>query len=140
MYYDPNIYTGCDIRAHHFSLKITELVRLYASAQFGSEKPFEYPFKHFMTGSFVIQLDGERISWEYHVAPIIKLKDGEFYILDPGVSNKPLKKEAYHNKWTTLQGYATCQHGAYNIGADCFDPENVADSELYWTTKAWLDL
>ena len=140
MYYDPNIYTGCDIRAHHFSLKITELVRLYATAQFGSEKPFDYPFKHFMSGSLVVQYDGKKISWAAHVAPIIKLKDGEFYILDPGVSNKPLTKEAYHNKWTTLDGYVTCQHDAYNFAADCFNPENIPSSELYWNTQDWLNM
>ena len=52
--------TGCFTRAHHFSLKLTEILR----KEHGSgTKNFDYPFKHFMFGTFVRKFDGQTITW-----------------------------------------------------------------------------
>ena len=137
------IFSGCYNRAHHFSLKITEIVREQWIV-FGSDPTFDYPFKHFMFGTFVRKFDGQTITWNYHVAPIIKLNDGELYILDPVVSDKPMKKDAYHSEIggesSKLNGYVTCQPDTYDEKDDCFDSKNNPPRNIEQLTRTWLML
>ena len=134
-------FTGCYNRAYHFSNKITEIVRKQWIVS-GSNPTFDFPFKHFMFGSFERTFDGQAITWAYHVAPIIKLNDGELYILDPVLSDKPMKKDAYHSEMaggsSKLNGYVTCQPDTYDEKDDCFDSQNNPPRNIEELTRTWL--
>ena len=86
----------------------------------------------------------EFVRWKMHVAPIIRLKDSELYILDPLLSEGPMKKNEYHAEIgnpenemenpinhviikSHLDGYVTCTPETYDIEHDCFEPANNAD-------------
>ena len=93
-----------------------------------------------------------------HVAPIIRLKDSELYILDPLVSEGPMKKDEYHAEIgnanhpsnplirSRLDGYVTCVPETYDHNHDCFEPKNnandpkIQDDNLSSDTKKALDL
>ena len=86
-------FTGCYNRAHHFGLKLTEIL----NAEVGGFKYFETPYKHFMFGEFTRVFPGvgqpELTEWHYHVAPIVALEDAQLYILDPALSDRPMTKK-----------------------------------------------
>lgn len=147
--------TGCFNRAHHFSLKITEMLR---DERGSPTKHFEYPFKHFLFGTFVRTVDAGTTIWRYHVAPIIKLGDGELYILDPVVHDEPMKKDVYHSELendanngvnpetgeqitSKLTGYVTCKPHTYEETDDCFnsEPDDLKKERIETQTKLYLD-
>ena len=137
----------CWNRAYHFARKITELVSEHHK-QINPSKTFPEPFKHYMFGEFVRKVKKgnfeEFVRWKMHVAPIIRLKDSELYILDPLVSEGPMKKNEFHAEIgnpeneqenpinhdiikSHLDGYVTCTPETYDIDHDCFEPANNAD-------------
>ena len=69
----------------------------------------------------------KQITWGQHVAPIVKLKDNELYILDPLISNTPMKLDDYHlaleSTGSKISGYVTCQPDTYVQFDDCFNPD-----------------
>ena len=144
----------CWNRAYYFARKITDLVRAK-----NPSKTFSEPYKHYMFGSFIRKIKkgkpGEFVRWTMHVAPIIRLKDSELYILDPLLSDGPMKKDEYHAEIgnanhmsirSRLTGYVTCVPETYANNYDCFEPKNnandpnIEDDDLTFDTKAALDL
>ena len=139
--------TDCWTRAYHFARKITELVREHYQKEDPS-KTFADPYIHYMYGTFIYKVEkgdpGETVRWKFHVAPIIKLKDSELYLLDPLISEGPMKKNEYHAKIgnpenqqqhpihntlirSELTGYVTCKPETYDFEHDCFEPANNVD-------------
>ena len=121
-------------------------------------KHFDYPFKHFVFGIFVRTIDALTKVWRYHVAPIIKIEDGELYILDPVVHDEPMKKDAYHaelesdankgvdpetgqEETSKLNGFATCKPYTYEETDDCFNskPDDLQTERVETQTKLYLD-
>ena len=121
-------------------------------------KNFDYPFKHFLFGTFVRTVDAGTTLWRYHVAPIIKLGDGGLYILDPVVHDEPMKKDAYHAEMendanngvnpetgeeitSKLNGYVTCKPYTYEETDDCFnsEPDDLKTDRIDTQTKLYLD-
>ena len=113
----------------------------------GSLKDLGIPLKHFVFGRFgrsgLEDVNGEVIIWTYHVAPIIKLGngegDGELYVLDPVLSSEPMLKHDYHkalesSKLTDpvtkkvitsqLTGFVTCKTNTVDTKQKCFHPED----------------
>ena len=95
------------------------------------------------------------VRWKMHVAPIIRLKDSELYILDPLLSDGPMKKDEYHAEIgnanhmsirSRLTGYVSCVPETYANNYDCFEPKNnandpnIEDDDLSFDTKAALFL
>ena len=148
--------TGCFTRAHHFSLKLTEILR----KEHGSgSKNFDYPFKHFLFGIFARTVDAGTTIWRYHVAPIVKLGDGELHILDPVVHHEPMKKEDYHSELgselnkavdaetgtevtSKVDGFVTCNPDTYEETDDCFNstPDDIKakNQQIVDQTKLYL--
>ena len=76
--------------------------------------------------------------WRWHVAPIVKISDGEQYILDAAVSPSPTEREDWYALITQdggqITGSVTCKDNAfisedhYVYSNDClnsdFDPIN----------------
>ena len=137
----------CWNRAYYFARKITDLVRAK-----NPSKTFPKPYKHYMFGSFIRTVKkgkpGEFVRWTKHVAPIIRLKDTELYILDPLLSDGSMKKDEFHAEIVNanhmsirsrLDGYVTCVPDTY---ANCFEPKNKAndpnieDDDLFFDTRA----
>jgi hypothetical protein len=66
------------------------------------------------------------------VAPIIKLKDDQFYILDPALSADPIPKNEWYGMLVTnpnqyklhskITGLVTCWPNTYSLAEECFDP------------------
>ena len=154
----------CWMRAYHFAKKITELVRAHYLAV-NPFKTFPDPYKHYMFGIFIRDVKkgtpGEFLRWDMHVAPIIRLEDSELYILDPLLSEGPMKKGEVHaelgntaNKKehptdgrviaSELTGYVTCEPETYDILHDCFEPSNNPTDpdivDIPWETQETLDL
>ena len=104
------------------------------------KKPFALPWKHFAFGHLVVNSDHtinlyRQLKWVYHVAPIIKLSDGEAYVLDPTLSSIPVKKEIWYGKLQQkdavggddeghITGIVTCLHAAYEKKYKCFNPDS----------------
>lgn len=125
---------GCFARAQHFGKKIVELVRRQ-----NNNAIFNDPFKHYMFGSLVSHVKemGKKIrevTWDNHVAPIGKLRDNALYILDPLVSNRPMKRDEYHSALEStgskIKGYVTCQPDTYGHEDDCFNPDKMEAEKL----------
>ena len=128
------IFSGCFARAQHFGKKIVELVRRQ-----NNNAIFNDPYKHYMFGSLVSHVKemGKKIrevTWDNHVAPIVKLRDNALYILDPLVSNRPMKRDEYHSALEStgskIKGYVTCQPDTYGHEDDCFNPDKMEGEKL----------
>ena len=70
--------------------------------------------------------DSYLVPWSYHVAPIINL-NGEHYILDPGVSPRPITRQKWYELVTRgygarITGFVTCKENA--VGVDYHDCHN----------------
>ena len=130
--------TGCFLRADLFGTKITEILN---KQQGDGSKHFNPPYKHFVFGRLVRNFDGKALIWDYHVAPIIKIKcpggctgkDGDLYVLDPVISSEPMLKDDFHAELESeggskLIGYVTCQTNTFTEESNCFDPD--LDSDL----------
>ena len=136
---------GCYNRARHFATKVVEILRLKKK---GSE--FNDPFTLFVYGNFVYLVKkgspGEKLTWTYHVTPIIKLKDGELYVLDPLISHRPIKKADYFNllkstEGSQITGYVTCKPGTYDGSAtDCFNPTEEGSYYFHKWTQDFLTM
>ena len=128
------IVSGCYARAQHFGKKLVELIRNQ-----NNNAIFNDPYKHFMFGSLVSHVKemGKKIrevNWDNHIAPIVKLKDNALYILDPLVSNRPMKRDEYHSALEStgskITGYVTCQPDTYGHEDDCFNPDKMEAKKL----------
>ena len=131
-----NTYTGCAERSHLFSQSIVRVLRreTLKGKQFEG-KQFARPFKHIAFGTLVAQtpnaLKGQ-IMWRSHIAPIIKLQDDQFYILDPALSADPIAKNKWYDMLVTnpnaykvnsqMTGFVTCWPNTYTADNECFDP------------------
>ena len=95
------------------------------------------------------------VNWNWHVAPIVKLRDNELYILDPLMGSKPLKKDDYHLMLSvgiinaqgtggtqgTITGYVTCRPDTYDNNDDCFNPHRATSLQTFEReTKLLLDM
>ena len=116
-----------------------------------------------MFGFFVQEFNDKQQIWGRHDAPIIRLVDGDLYVLDPVIKNEPMKKVEYHaelvnspftyidedtipttTKRSRLDGYVTCKTNTYNWHANCFHPASLEDQLKKYlierATKYLLDL
>ena len=82
-------------------------------------------------------------SWSYHVAPIIKLQNGEHYILDPAVSSTPITKDQWYqllsqDSRAQITGYVTCKENAVGMNwDDCLNSD--FDEDINEVDKKYLD-
>ena len=139
MYINPLI--GCAERAHLFSKSLVRLLQreTHKGEQYVSEKQFHLPFKHFAFGELIAQTPNARkngqVRWRYHVAPIVKLNDDQFYILDPALSADPIAKDEWYGMIVTTPnqykvksattGLVTCWPNTYTPIDECFDPSGL---------------
>ena len=121
------IVSGCYYRAQQFGQKIVELIHRQ-----NNNANFNDPYKHFIFGNLVHNVKEmgkkvKQITWAQHVVPIVKLNDNQLYILDPLISNTPMKRDDYHlalkSTGSEITGYVTCQPDTYDQFDDCFNPE-----------------
>ena len=144
MLFNYSYFPGCYCRAQLFGMKIADLIR-----QENKIPHLNEPFKHFMYGSFFHLLEEENkvreVQWKFHVAPIVKLRDNELYVLDPLMYPEPVKKDEYHSKLIgtkgDMSGYVTCQPDTYDNAADCFNPDRARSLQsLDMDAKMFLDM
>ena len=87
-------------------------------------KSFEPPKKHFAFGELRTKSinaapeNNGLVSWGWHVAPIIRLNDGNLYVLDPALGANALTKEEWYAKMTQtdnahISGFVTCNANTY---------------------------
>ena len=137
-------------RAHLFGIKIIEVLEEQLL-----KDNFARPYKQFVFGSLTFKTDNalpnkngvRQITWHAHVAPVIRLKGNpsNYYILDPGMSGKPILRDAWYqmmiqnrdtttgqrNKWAKpanfITGKVTCKPDTLYWNNDCFDPNLETD-------------
>ena len=73
------------------------------------------------------------------------LDDAQLYILDPVMSNRPMKKNEYHSELkgtanSDLTGFVTCEPETYDNRHDCFDPKNNPSTDIEGETRTLLTL
>ena len=112
-------------------------------------KSFEPPKKHFAFGELrtksintAIEQNG-LVSWGYHVAPMIKLNDGNLYVLDPALDANALAKEEWYAKMTQtddayISGFVTCNANTYGLFSSCFDPVKKSEEEVKCQNEGYL--
>ena len=117
-----------------------------------------------MFGALIIDVEngtpGEKLAWAYHVAPIIRLRDQQLYVMDPLISDRPVTKATAHAELGNpdmdyedpsgtgitisgqITGYVTCKPETYDRYYDCFDPRNNPNDEdlKIEETKEMLDM
>ena len=115
------LFLGCYIRAYLYSELITKMAK-----ETFPEKEFARPRSHHVFGNLVYK--SKRLSkgvwreftynWQWHVAPIVEIDDGEHYILDAAVSPSPTEKEEWYALITQgdpsqITGSVTCKDNAF---------------------------
>ena len=105
----------------------------------------QMPHKHFVFGNLRVDSGGGNgiASWRYHVAPIIRLRDGKLYVLDPALSANPIEKESWYKMMTelpgsTITGYVTCKSHTYYPSNICLSPKRVNGEILNGDTQGYL--
>ena len=112
-------------------------------------KSFEPPKKHFAFGELRAKSintapeDNGLVQWDWHVAPIIRLNDGNLYVLDPALGANALTKEEWYDKMTQtdnayISGFVTCNANTYNLHNSCFDPVKNAEEETNCENESFL--
>ena len=130
------------------------MITQYAKQTFPG-KEFTRPQNHWIFGNLgfkskpyksdSLETSGlEEITWNFHVAPIIKV-DKETYILDPSVSATPITKSAWYRLISQrdraqITGYVTCKENTVRIGDDdCqsskFDENSNNDDKAFLTDE-----
>ena len=132
-----DVIAGCNVRAYLYS----DLITKYVNERF-PDKTFEPPKKHWIFGHLVfrtnlygaLDFDVHECTWIYHVAPIIKIKGGGYYILDTSVSRSPIKRLDWYflftkhtdtiknNEKGKITGFVTCETNTFDPQHDCLNP------------------
>ena len=74
------------------------------------------------------------VVWDYHVVPIIKLKDNQLYVFDPSLRHAPMSTNSFYaalslDPDSTILGKVTCLPNTYDPNWKCFDPNSLAHFE-----------
>ena len=117
------------------------------------------PWKHYVFGKLIAKtpnaykIRGE-IIWDYHVAPIIRLKDDRLYILDPALSANPIMQDDWykmlvtnpnlhnlnrHNTGSGITGSVSCVETAISYYSNCFNVEQVDEPIFMGQLEALFD-
>ena len=134
-------FLGCFMRAQLYMDRITSYLRRTQPTKSWAE-----PHKHFVFGNLKIESGGGngKASWWYHVALIVRLRDGKLYVLDPALSANPIKKQRWYNLMTklpgsTITGYVTCNPSTYWPSNDCRNARRVDGDLLDGHTETYLN-
>ena len=81
--------------------------------------------------------NGKYVEFRYHVAPAVKitLNDG-LLILDPSNSPTPMLKAEYHQFFSGMTGYVTCDAITYGILDQCLNP--IEREEEFLEIQKWF--
>ena len=129
------------MRAEVYSKRIVKRLK-----EIFPKKTFFLPKKHFVFGRLAAESNSTLngiVRWRYHVAPIVRLKDGKLYILDPALSADPIEKEKWYGLMlaqpeSDITGYVTCEHATYHIWKSCFHPMQVDPDYLEGDVQGFL--
>jgi len=129
------------MRAQLYSKKIVdELKTRYPHLK------FDIPKMHFVFGDYLKAKSDSTVNgyveWVWHVAPIVRLRDGKLYVLDPSLSANPIEKESWHELMTEypgkVTGYVTCESNTYLAWDECFNPAQIDRDLLESDVQGYL--
>ena len=112
---------------------------------------FEAPKKHFAFGDLWTKsintapyLDGW-VDWGWHVAPIVRLNDGNLYVFDPALGGNAIPKQEWYALMTQkasshISGFVTCDANTYRLESSCFHPTRRTDEETKCENEMYLNL
>ena len=112
---------------------------------------FEAPKKHFAFGDLSTKsinappLADGWVDWRFHVAPIVRLNDGNLYVLDPALGGNAIPKEEWYALMTQkpsnfISGFVTCDTNTYREFNSCFKPKKNTDEATKCENEEYMYL
>jgi len=137
---------GCWIRAELYS----SLILKFLNEEYPNHS-FEAPKKHFAFGDLWTKsinappLMDEWVFWGWHVAPIVRLNDGNLYVLDPALRGNAIPKEEWYALMTQkpssfVSGFVTCDADTYREFNSCFKPKKNTDEDTKCENENYMYL